>query len=59
MDHTAELAYDDSSNDSPAETPTGLGLLQASVHQRELLIEELCKVILRKAGSLQSGPARR
>ncbi len=58
MDRNAELAYHEASTELSVDTPTGLSLVQASVHQRELLIEEMCKAILRKAGSLQSGPSR-
>lgn len=55
MDQTAELAYEEPLIDVPSEPPTGLGLVQASVHQRELLIEELCQVILREAGIVRTG----
>jgi hypothetical protein len=54
MDQSAELAYQEPTIEEPIEQPTGLGLVQATVHQRELMIEELCQAILRKAGSAQA-----
>ena len=59
MDQTADLAYQEPTIEEPTESPTGLGLVQASVHQRELMIEELCRAILRKAGSVQASAESR